>query len=90
MERKLTFEEQQDLNRTRDTAMRVACEGLTTLELQRLNPSLLKAAPDMCEALGKIKAWAVKKNELIGENNQIIIAKCFLVLAKADEKCKEH
>lgn len=51
MERKLTFEEQQDLNRTRDTAMRVACEGLTTLELQRLNPSLLEAVPGMCEAL---------------------------------------
>ena len=45
-----TFEQQQELNRIRDTAMRIACEGLTTAELKELNPNLLRATPELYEA----------------------------------------
>lgn len=49
-----TFEQQQELNRAREAAMGVACTDLTVEEIRALNPNLLKAGPDMYEAL---KAW---------------------------------
>lgn len=49
-DRKLTFEQQQELNYIRDTAMRIACEGLTTKQLKELNAKLIAAAPDLLEA----------------------------------------
>ena len=49
-----TFEQQQELNDTRDAAMGAACTGLTTSELQLLNPNLLRATLAMYEALEKI------------------------------------
>lgn len=45
-----------------------------------------KAAPKLLEALKVIKAWAEKKSELTGENNQVIIAKCYLAIAEAEVK----
>ncbi len=47
---KIAFERQQELNRIRDGAMGAACRGLTTAEINKLNPSLLRAAPDLYEA----------------------------------------
>ena len=54
MKQPFTFEHQQDLNRIRDAAMGVACAGLTTEELKRLNPNLLKSAPALYEALKSV------------------------------------
>ena len=58
-ERKLTFEQQQALNYIRDGAMGTACNGLTTTELKALNPDLLRAAPEMLEALKELMAISV-------------------------------
>ena len=44
-----TFEQQQELNRIRDAAMGMACNGLTTEELNELSPNLLRAAPGLYE-----------------------------------------
>ena len=41
-------------SRARSDALDAATKGLTTEELQRLNPNLCKAAPDMYEALRTI------------------------------------
>ena len=51
MKQPFTFEHQQDLNNGRDAVMGTVCAGLTTDELRRLNPKLLKAAPELLEAL---------------------------------------
>jgi len=52
------FGQQQELNYIRDTAMRVACEGLTLEELERLSPELLRATPALYEALENLVFYA--------------------------------
>ena len=44
----------EELNHIRDSAMGTACQGLTTAELEELNPNLLKAAKPMYEALQQL------------------------------------
>ena len=62
---KRTFEQQQELNRIRDTAMRVACSGFTTEQLKAVNPTLIASLPDVYEALKDIVEQADKTRVML-------------------------
>ena len=81
------FRQQQELNRKRDAAMGTACTGLTTRELEELNPNLIAAAPDMYEALKEAQCY-IARNEMAKdtENRTPLEENIIKTISKAEGK----
>lgn len=83
--RDLAFERQQALNSARNGAMEKACAGLTTAQLNKLNPHLIASAPDLYKACKfALDVLVIEKRDT--DNAMVCQAKLRQALAKAEGK----